>query len=201
MPGLPLLRDFREPLAELVAALARCLSRQSPSRLEGGVEADGLDVVAMDRGEVFGGHAVTGSEFGRARRAGASAHGPGLLVAERPGDAERCTVVVPCGRRGPFGAEAVGIRAVNDARRISLPIPLTLVVDRPSHEPVSNCRSTGKLVANSSVEPTTVPSRMVAKGIRHAFDVASARARQWNCIALRSSCGEGASVQAMENGM
>ena len=121
------------------------------------------------------------------------------LVAERPGDALRRGVVVPRRRERPFGAESFE-REVQDGGSHLLSDALALSA-RPSHEPDSKVWVWRKSRARMSCWPTITPSYQTVKGRCQASFVQVARIRQWNCSALRSSCGEGSSVHGNRNGI
>ena len=72
---------------------------------------------------------------------------------------------------------------------------------RPSHEPDSNWRRTGKSWASRLVVPATTPSTTTAIGMWKREGDVSARHRQNHCIELRSSNGDSPSVHGIANGM
>ena len=141
---MPLLRDHREPLRR-AGRRAHALTAGSPSSSRTAASPLDLDVVAADMIEEVLARHPESVDLG-ARAAPVVGVDPVRLVTELAGDAERRQVVVEGAGRRRRAASRPRKPRCSVAIRISVPSPRPWK-RRPSHDPVSNVRVTGKPAA------------------------------------------------------
>ena len=202
--GLPLLRDHREPLAELVARLTSLTGVDySPSSSRTAVDTVERDVVAADRRPVVARHPEP-QRLGDLAPALVTETSVGL-VAERAGHAERCRVVGERPGRRLFGAEAVEAEVQRRVPHLlAEAVPLVLATEprtglerprdrelgrheaRRAHDRVADERGEDQVPLGRRRVGATTPPEAVAPAVR--APVARGRSTGWRTA---SSPGRG----------